>query len=92
VDGLSSCDCKKDVTFGDGVVGGMIYSGCYTCKGTVEFGISECFVSDSVSKLNATLSPGLRLLDGVEVRATIALHTLSFPHRTRAATRSRRRP
>ena len=50
-DGLSACDCKTDVTFGDGSIG-SIATGCYRCAGTITYGITEstgCYVSDSVS-------------------------------------------
>ncbi|CAH0374452.1 unnamed protein product [Pelagomonas calceolata] len=49
VDGLSACDCKTDVTFGDGSIG-SIATGCYRCAGTITYGITEstgCYVSDS---------------------------------------------
>ena len=42
VDGLSACDCKQGVTFGDSTTGN-IASGCYKCTGTVKFGITKCF-------------------------------------------------
>ena len=54
VDGLSACDCKQNVRFGDGSMGN-IATGCYRCAGTVTYGITEstgCYVSDSVSNFD----------------------------------------